>query len=1324
MRHGRTLYVSSTFEDLKTHRAAVKASLEKAGFDVDSMEQYAAFPEPPLGRCLADVLACDGYVLLLAHRYGFELAVDGQASKSITELEYGQAIEAGKPTFVFCVDTEHDWKPKFIDHGAAADKLAAFRRHVENAHGRALFTDPDNLARQVQEALASYAWPTNDATTVPPIPAIAGYRWPAVWDFAPYMAHKRGVFEGRDWLFREINAWLTEPRPRALLIHADFGVGKSAILSELVHRNPGGAIAAWHFCQHDTQETLHPGAFVRSLAAQFAASIPGYRDLIEADTALQERLDRALTDPGSAFEGSILAPLSRLTEPDTPRLLVIDALDEALELDTTTVPGSCTTLVKLLADKAGRFPSWLRVLATSRPNPQVLAPLSAFAAKRIDAESAGNQEDLRCYILGRCAREPLAGVLRDDGHAVGPLADLLVERSLGKFLYAVRAMSDVENGRIGVGELVALPPGMDSFYLDAFERRFTRSGRDYEGARRVLGVLALAREPVPPALLAEILQIPESEIKSVHKALPDFLRQRLGKLSFDHFSMAEWLTREDDQGFSRAGDYAVDTLASREAWRKWALRQVDEGVAHRSRYLLRHLPSHLGSDEERHRICGGLMFESFEWLQARLDLAGVEALLSDAELLKGVSGQPLLLAVLRNSAHVLRQFPDHLATQLLGRLGDGLGPERALASLTASAGRWLAHAEHQARAGALLIPVNRSLRLSTAHQATLVGGGQALAVLPDGRIASGAKDCTIRLWDPACPDTPLTFEGHSEPVTALAALPNGRIASAAGDGTVRLWDPGHSEALLVFEGNPCQVTALAVLPDGRIACGAETNSVRLWDPAHPDMPIVFEGHWGEAALAVLPDGRIASSARDGTVRLWDPAHPEASIVFGGNSRGVTALAVFPDGRIASGDCDGTVRLWDPTHPEASIVFEGISRGVTALVVLPDGRIASGDYDAAVRLWDPAHPEAPIVLEGHSLWVSALAVLPDGRIASCAGDETVRLWDPLRPDAPIALERHLDSVTALAVLTDGRIASGAFNGPMRLWDPAHLEAPIVFGGHSDWVRALAALPNGRIASGASDSTVRLWDAAHPDSPIVFEGHSSGVRALAVLADGRIASGGDDHTVRLWDPAYPDAPIVFDGHSFCVTALAILPDGRIASGTLEYGSTVRLWDPARPDMPILFQGHLGGVNALAVLPDGRFASCGNDSAVRLWDAAHPDAPIVFEGHSGRVRALAVLADGRIASGGDDHTVRLWDPAHPEASIVFEGHWGGVSALAMLPDGRIVSGANDWTVRLWDPTDRQSNRVFVADAAINCLAATPGGLIVAGCADGTVHFLREGS
>ncbi len=1222
------------------------------------------------------------------------------------------------------------------------------------------------------------------SATAPASSSSGRYRWPTPWDFSAYMADKREVFEGRDWLFAEIAQWLAGGRSQAMLMRADFGVGKSAVMAELVHRNPGGCVAAWHFCQHDTQETLQPGAFARSLAAQLATTVPGYRELIDADPALQERLDRALADPGSAFEGAVLAPLSRLSAPAAPRLLVVDALDEALELDATG-PRSTGTIVSLLAAKAGRFPAWLRVLVTSRPNPQVLTPLYAYGAKEIDAESASNQADLRRYILGRCARDPLAGVLRSDGHAAQPLAEMLLGRSLGKFLYAVRALRDLENGRIGVAELAALPPGMDSFYLDAFERRFARAGRDYEGSRRVLGVLAVAREPLPAATVATVLGVGEPEVKAVHKALPDFLRSRAGKLAFDHFSMAEWLTRENEDGFARAGDYAVDLVASQAALRAWAMHEVEQGVAHRSSYLLRHLPAHLASDDERRRVCGPLMLERFEWLQARLDQAGVDALIADALALEGLPGQPLLLALLRNSAHVLRPFPEQWAAQVLGRIGEGTDSLDPLAELPRSALRWLSEAE-PARHHPLLRPISRSLRLSTSHQATLIGGGSCIAILPDGRIASGSEDGTVRLWDPAQPAEPLVFEGHSDQVNALAVLPDGRIASASGDKTVRMWDPAHPGEPLVFKGHSGPVNALVALPDGRIASGSDDHTVRLWDPVHPANTLVFEGHLdGVSALAVLPDGRIASGSGDQTVRLWNPAHPTKPLVLKGHSGGVNVLVVLPDGRIASGagyefSHDHTVRLWDPAHPADPVVLEGHSGEVSALAALPDGRLVSGGSrslfsdDYTLRVWDPAHPAEPLILEGHSGGIAALAILRDGRIASASDDHTVRLWDTLHAAEPRVLKGHSNKVSALAVLPDGRIASGSIDHTVRLWDQAHPSEQLNFEGHSGQVTALAALPDGRIASvsdagavmrlwdparpsdpldfeghsgqitalavlldgrialgsntgtlGSDGGTVRLWDPAHPTDPLLFSGHTGDIRALAVLLDGRIASGSNDSSVHIWDPVHPAEPLVLTLRLSSVRALAVVPDGRIAVGFVHVISehlTLRLWDPAQPSEPLAFPGLSGGCTALAVLPDGRIASGSRNHAVRLWNPADPTNPLDLEGHLDGVRALAVLPDGRIASGSGDHTVRLWDPAHPAEPLVFEGHSGPVNALAVLPDGRIASGSDDHTVHLWDPSGQRSVRLFVADAAITRIVASSIGHVVASCADGSVHYLRE--
>ena len=215
---------------------------------------------------------------------------------------------------------------------------------------------------------------------------------PKPWDFEPFLREKRKDFVGREWLFAEIEGWQVRGAQPALLITGEPGIGKSAIVAALVHENPGGQVLAYHCCQADTPATLHPAGFVRNLAAMLSGRLDDYAAMLE-DPAIVKVLEEADEDPASAFEAAILAPLHQLREPAlTGRYLLIDALDEAL----ARTKGQ--TIVDLLSSRINRLPPWLRIVATTRNEQNVLNQLRGLTARELDAHDEQNLSDVRRFI--------------------------------------------------------------------------------------------------------------------------------------------------------------------------------------------------------------------------------------------------------------------------------------------------------------------------------------------------------------------------------------------------------------------------------------------------------------------------------------------------------------------------------------------------------------------------------------------------------------------------------------------------------------------------------------------------------------------------------------------------------------------------------------------------------------------------------------------------------------------------------------------------------------------------------------------------------------
>ena len=167
----------------------------------------------------------------------------------------------------------------------------------------------------------------------------------------------------------------------------------------------------------------------------------------------------------------------------------------------------------------------------------------------------------------------------------------------------------------------------------------------------------------------------------------------------------------------------------------------------------------------------------------------------------------------------------------------------------------------------------------------------AVAWSPDSRyLASASDDMTVQIWslekirgilvqeERLARKNSLLYKGHSGWVRTVAWSPNGlRLASGAWDNTVQLWDAADGRFVFIHAEHLSWINAVVWSPNStRIASASNDGAVHVWDASTGREVFTnrtfftYEGHLDDVrALAWSPDGtRLASGGNDAMVRVW------------------------------------------------------------------------------------------------------------------------------------------------------------------------------------------------------------------------------------------------------------------------------------------------------------------------------------------------------------------------------------------------------------------------------------------------------------------------
>jgi hypothetical protein len=214
----KTVFISSTYLDLKEERKKVWDCLEKFDVAVKGMEQFGARKSDPLTTCLTEVELSDIYVGIVGMRYGSE---DPSSGKSFSQLEYDKAIEKNKEILIYLIDeTSSTVTPNLIQFDKI-HKLNVFKEILKEKHTIDTFSNSSDLVSKLKRKFTELLTPKADT--------VIGDEYENTKNILNLFFLVPGAYSGREIKLKVKFVGQPQPASKAICQNYNFEFGKTIV---------------------------------------------------------------------------------------------------------------------------------------------------------------------------------------------------------------------------------------------------------------------------------------------------------------------------------------------------------------------------------------------------------------------------------------------------------------------------------------------------------------------------------------------------------------------------------------------------------------------------------------------------------------------------------------------------------------------------------------------------------------------------------------------------------------------------------------------------------------------------------------------------------------------------------------------------------------------------------------------------------------------------------------------------------------------------------------------------------------------------------------